>query len=483
MSWPAALLWVLILAGAVSSGPGLLYLLIISGVFGSLQMLPGGGGGANLLPQSACAAAFVCKVMIQRGNILRGAEAALDPQRLVLFTAFLVYAVFGAIMLPRVFSGMMEVVPVSAFRFGTDILKPGAGNITQSCYMTLSYATTLVFAIIGQVEATREHYLRALLCTAYALVATGIVDLVTFTLNIGAVLDPFRTATYALLTDVEAEGAKRVVGLMPEASSYGTACVGLLAALTFTRPLYRQGTEQLLVAGAIGLLTLMTMLSTSSTAYVGLAVFGLVYGLDLLMRMLDKTSIRRDQISMELSLIVLAAFAVFVAFVIKPTIFDPVVAMVDKMVFQKTNSASYVERSLWNQVGWQAFLDSGGLGAGLGSIRVSNWAVSILGSTGILGGLLMFGFLAQQLLAVPREVSRQTALFVTVTKLALLPVLAMYQLSGTIPDIGIAASVALGMIVAAHTPSVRWSQSSASARALPNLGRATAAPDPMRPLG
>ncbi|MEG9502538.1 MAG: hypothetical protein MIN69_11875 [Methylorubrum extorquens] len=449
MSWPAALLWVLIFAAAVSNGPGLLYLLMVCGAFGSLQMLPG-SGGANLLPQSACAAVFVCKVLVQRGNVMRGVEAALDPQRLALFSAFLVYALFGAVVLPRVFSGMIEVVPVSAFRFGTDILKPGAGNITQSGYMMLSYATALAFTVIGQTETTRAHYRRALLCGAYAVIATGIIDLITFSLNIGAVLEPFRTATYALLTDVEAEGAKRVVGLMPEASSYGSACVGLAAALLFTRPLYSPGNEQRLVMVAIGALVLMTMLSTSSTAYVGLAVFGLIYGFDLLVRMLDAGNPRRDRISLEVGLIVLAIFAIFATFVIKPTLFDPVVAMVDKMVFQKSSSASYVERSLWNRVGWHAFLDSGGLGVGLGSIRVSNWAISILGSTGLFGALLMFGFIAQQLVSVPRGASREAFLFATVTKLALLPVLVMYQLSGTIPDIGIAASAALGMIAATH---------------------------------
>ncbi|GJE28446.1 hypothetical protein [Methylobacterium organophilum] len=455
MSWPAVVLWLLLFAATFSSGPGLLYLLMACGALGSLQMLPGDGGGANLLPQSACAALLVCKVLLQRGNVLRGLEAALDPQRLVLFSAFLVYAAFGALVLPRLFSGMMEVVPVSAFRFGTDVLKPSSGNMTQTCYMALSYATTLVFAVIGATQATRHHYAQAVLVAAYVLIATGVIDLVTYTLGIGAVLDPFRTATYAMLTDVEAEGAKRVVGLMPEASSYGSACVGMVAALTFMRHIYGKGTQQLVVALAIGLLTVMILLSTSSTAYVGFAVFGAVYGMDLMVRMLNRQSLRRDYVTLELTLIAFAALGVFAAFVIKPDLFDPIVQMVDKMVFQKTASASYVERSLWTRVGWHAFLDSGGLGAGLGSIRVSNWAVSILGSTGVVGALLMFGFVTQMIVAAPREASPEAIVFATVTKLSLLPVLVMYQLSGTIPDIGIAASAALGLIAATHMPSLR----------------------------
>lgn len=450
MSWPAVLLWIAMIAAAASRGPALLYLLLIAGSFGTLQMLPGGGSVPNLLPQSACAALFVGKVLIQRGNITRGTEAALDPQRLALFSAFLAYAVIGALVLPRVFAGMFEVVPVSAFRFGTDILNPGAGNITQSGYMALSYAATLSFTIIGQTDAMRDHFRRALLYGAYTLIGTGILDLITYNLHISDVLEPFRTATYALLTDVEADGAKRVVGLMPEASSYGSACVGLLSLILFMRPLFRQGLEQTLAVAAIVLLMAMTMMSTSSTAIVGLGVMGGVYGLDLLVRLLDPRNPRRDQLNLEISLIILVVFAIFVSFVVKPDLFDPLISLVDKMVFQKTSTASYAERSLWNRVGWHAFLDSGGLGAGLGSIRVSNWAISILGSTGVFGAILMFGFILQQLIAVPRRAPMAVKQFSTVMKLGLLPTLVMYQIAGTIPDIGILAAATLGMIAAAH---------------------------------
>ncbi len=178
---------------------------------------------------------------------------------------------------------------------------------------------------------------------------------------------------------------------MPEASSFGSACVGTLSLILFMRPLYRSGTEQTLASVALVLLALMTMLSTSSTAIVGFGVLVAVYGADLLVRMLDPSNSRRDQLNVEISIIVLVLFFAFVGFVMKPSLYDPIISMVDKMVFQKTNSDSYAERSLWNRVGWQAFLDSGGIGTGLGSIRVSNWAISILGSTGILGATLLFG--------------------------------------------------------------------------------------------
>lgn len=450
MSWPAALLWVLTVLMAFSRGPSLLYLLLISRVFGSLTMLP--GGGTTVLPLTVCGLVFVAKIALQPGNVLRMVEASIDPRRLLLFTAFLAYGVCSALALPRMFAGLFEVIPVSSASFGADILQPASGNITQSCYMILSFSIAAAFAVIGQSETVRDHYRRAILYSAYAVVVTGLVDLVCFTFGLSALLEPFRTATYALLTDVESDGVKRVVGLMTEASTYGTACVGLLAQLTFMRPLYRPGTEQRLVLVAMGLLAIMAVMSTSSTALVGIGMFGLIYGFDLLVRLINPRNVRRSQINVEIVILILGVIGIFVIFVLKPNLFDPLVSMVDSAVLQKTNTASYVERSMWNRIGWQAFLDSGGLGAGLGSIRTSNWAISILGSTGFLGALLMFGFVIQQLVTTPRDHPQDVLAFTTALKLALLPALAMGMLSSTMPDIGIPSAAMLGLLAATHAP-------------------------------
>ncbi len=90
---------------ALSSGPAALYAVSVVGGFMSLQMLPGEGGGLNLLPQSVFAAVLIGKVALGRGNLLRAAEAALDPARLGLFTAFMVYAILTALLLPHMFAG------------------------------------------------------------------------------------------------------------------------------------------------------------------------------------------------------------------------------------------------------------------------------------------------------------------------------------------------------------------------------------------
>jgi hypothetical protein len=426
--------------------------MLICGSFGSLQMLPF-SGSINLLPQSTCAALFVIKALVQRGNILCALDSALDPKRMILFTAFVVYAVFSAIVLPRVFFGLFEVVPISITMSGAEILHPSSGNITQSCYFLLSYGTSLIFSLIGHSPTARCHFRRALVCAAYALVVTGFVDLAAYTFNVGALLEPFRTASYAFLTDVEAEGVKRVVGLMPEASTYGTACVGMMATLLFMRPLYKIKTERNFNLIAVALLGLMTALSTSSTGFVGLGILGFVYGGDLIYRVFNTNSVRRGNVATEFIVIFISILILIVLFTLKPALFDPVFSMLDTMVFQKTNSASYAERNLWTRIGWNAFLETGGIGVGLGSIRVSNWAVSILGSTGLFGAVLMFGFIVQCLLIRPVDSSNEVKTFVAALKLSLFPMIGMYLIVATVPDIGISLAASLGMLASTKTGS------------------------------
>ena len=222
MSWPAIVLWALIPLVAISRGPAALYATSVAGAFMSLQMLPGEGLSMNLLPQTVFAAALVGKIALRRGNLLRAAEAALDPARLGLFTAFIVYSILTAIVLPRLFAGLIEVIPVAgADLTGASVLTPRSGNITQTAYMLVSYFTAVAIAVIGSRRDVRQYYLQALLWGGLAIVATGVVDLAAYHAGASALLDPFRTASYTLLTDVEAEGAKRVVGFTPEASSYG----------------------------------------------------------------------------------------------------------------------------------------------------------------------------------------------------------------------------------------------------------------------
>ncbi|GJD37205.1 hypothetical protein FMGBMHLM_4132 [Methylobacterium aerolatum] len=439
----------MIIAAAFSRGPWLIYIMFASGAFGMLQMAPGDGGGLNVLPQAACAAVFVLKVLSQPGNIPRAVDAALDPYRIGLLTAFTLYGVIGSYCLPRLFAELAYVVPVSSDVVGgTEVLRPSKGNITQSCYLLLSYGTTLAFCIIGATKEFRRHYALANLYAGMTIIITGMMDAVLYSVGLSDLLTPFRTATYVLISEAEIEGVKRVIGLMSEASAYGGLCIGTGGALIFLLPFFHKGRESLVAAATAMLLLVMGVLSTSSGAYVGFAILCGIYGVHMLVRLASRDDREARRSRIELGLLSAAGLIVLGAFIVQPSLFDFAFDMVDKLVFQKSVTASYIERTSWTRAGWEAFLDSGTMGVGIGSIRVSNWSVSILGSTGLFGALLMFGFLVQQLVFKPRKASPEVQRYNTAVQLSLLPLLAIAQLSATMPDLGVSVAAALGVLAA-----------------------------------
>jgi hypothetical protein len=443
LSWPAVVLWVLILAASMLRGPALLYLLYVTGVFGTVQMIPG-DASVNLLPQSVCAAFLINKVFQQQGNLVKLIEIAVDPGRMGLFTAFLAYALLTAIVLPRLFAGQIEVTPIS-YVSGTSLLYPSSGNITQSGYLVLSFVTALCFALIARREDFQRHFLISLLAGAAFVIASGLIDLTFYDLGLSGLLDPLRTASYTLLTnDVEA-GAKRVVGFTSEASSYGSMCLELLTALAFLRPLFPPALRVFVVVVLLALAG-MAALSTSSGAYVGLAVFLVVYAFDLATRLSSHNVVRRGGVLWEIGLLGAFLFVFLTALLVSSELFNTASQMIDEVIFNKSHSASYVERSEWTRVGWQAFLDTGGLGVGFGSLRTSNWFVSVLGNTGIFGGLLMFGFIVRLFTLKIGESDMHTAIMIRALRLALIPTLAESWLAGSIPDIGIVTTSFLGIL-------------------------------------
>jgi hypothetical protein len=67
----------------------------------------------------------------------------------------------------------------------------------------------------------------------------------------------------------------------------------------------------------------------------------------------------------------------------------------------------------------------------------------------------LIGFFLQKLLQRTSRLSREDAAFAFGLKLSLLPYLAMIQLGGTIPDIGVAAAMSLGFLSSAPNEAAR----------------------------
>jgi hypothetical protein len=284
--------------------------------------------------------------------------------------------------------------------------------------------------------------MRALLIGNFVLIASGVVDM---TLG-GPLLEPFRNS-YALLTEVEVLGSKRVVGLMPEASIFGSTCVGAAANLVFLRPCFENaGVRNYVVPLAILGLLAMVALSTSSSGYVGLAVFAICFAANWLRRAWSPDAPNPDGMKWEAILTLLAALVFLAVIVMTPHALDYVFQMIDTMVFKKSETGSYEERTGWTKVALNAFFATNGLGVGLGSVRTSNWFVNILSSTGIIGTAFLGCFILRVYLRRCRAVDPRIREFVTALKFGMVPQFATAALIGTTPDIGVDLASSMGLI-------------------------------------
>lgn len=458
----------------LSRGPALLYSFQIVTVFGMLQMIP--SGGVNFLPGSICAGLLAVKILLQPGNLVRAANLVVDPARAGLFAAFIVYALATCFVLPRMFAGQIVIVPINGI--GANFVTPSTANVTQPLYFLLSFLTTLTVAVAISNRTFERQYLRAVLAGGAAIVLTGLVDIVLYRTGHSGLLDVFKTASYRNLTDSEVAGAKRVVGLTPEASAYGALCIGALTTLVFLRPFYEDRARRLYVPLMSVALVVMALLSTSSNAYLGLTVFVALYGLDGLVRLASVYPVLKEGLWLEFTLLACGLLAVLAVVVFAPELLAPVQQVFDMMVLKKSASASFAERSLWNRIGLQAFFDSGAMGVGLGSMRTSNWFISILGSTGLIGAVLLFGFIAYLLFWPNRPTSPRRGQMLRAVRFALLPTLVMSAMGGTIPDIGVHTSSLYGLLLglrALPRRQERW-----PARARQPDGAATAEPSGLR---
>lgn len=448
MTWPAVLFWLLIVVSVFRRGPILLYVFLAAGSFGSLQMVPGEAvGGANLLPQSVVAVFFIGKTLLQDDHPTRALNAALDPAQLGLLFMFLAYGFLSAYAMPRLFMHSVPVIPINVQLPWPVLLEPTAANITQPAYMALSVGMALAIALVATRPDFREHYLLASLVGGAVVIGTGLVDMALSSVGLADLLEPFRNASYGLMLDVEVVGGRRrVVGLMPEASAYGAICIGAAASLAFLRPCFTDALRRRVAPAIILGLIVMGVLSTSSTAYVGIAFFAIVFAANWVRRSLDRRAPARDELKWEAFAAFSAAFAILIVVTLSPTLLDPVYEMLDSIIFKKTESESYVERSMWTRVGMEAFFATKGLGVGLGSDRTSNWFVAILSNTGAIGAGLL-GLFIVRLFLLRRPADPYAAEYLTALKFSLLPGFIMASLAGTTPDIGVGVGATFGLML------------------------------------
>ena len=455
MNYPALFFWLLI-AWSVTASPGtLLVLLVASMPFASLALLPPAMIHMSILPQSMFAVVLILKVLApQLMPLSPKLLTALRLRHLGFLALFLLVGTVATAIMPKLFAAEVFIIPMSAAFQGADLLSSTLQNFTQFGYVTLSVATVFAVTLMADEPWFTKTLLISVLAGSIVCIATGLIDLAAASAGMESLLEPFRNADYAYLTTVQIAGQKRVVGFTPEASAYGPICVNFAAAILLLRPLFAEGLQRILATTLGIVLVEMALLSTSSSAYLGLAVLGLVYLANWVRRVAFSSPLAQRGLIWELLMGLGAIAAVLFVLIASADLFDPLLNTIDEVIFKKPLSSSFYERSFWNTTAWETVAATWGLGVGFGSTRTSSWVAAIVSNAGLIGAAFMAIFLLQTFAKRPMWRTAWSSELLVGLKLSLLPALALLAVDAPGPDFGLWMGVVFGAIagIAAFHP-------------------------------
>lgn len=429
--------------------------LVLSTLFGAAAAfsLPGLGGASVLVP-SLFLVFFSLRMFMALGE--GPVLAAMAPPRAGFWLLLLtLYAVFTAMFFPRLLQGMTETMAVQRLAAGRSYismapLAPSTSNVTQAVY-ALGGLACFVFAFAYCRQAGALSRLAAAIMALAALnLAFALLDVITYHTGAASLFDFIRTANYALLTGTEKAGFKRISGTFPEASAFAAYTVVLFA---FVASLWLDRMRSWLTGALAGLLVLASVLSTSATGLIGLIAVLLFLGFRAAHGMLGNGPMGRP--AFLLSLVVVLPLLFLFTIVLVPGMAEQVESFLDDVLLSKLDSHSGRERSAWNAVAYQVFLDTWGLGAGLGSARASSYLLVLLSNVGLLGTVLFFLFFTSVLSSrLGSGVAQTTSdgVILRATKAGLVAALVEAVVSGTVYDLGLLFYLLAGAAAAVHQP-------------------------------
>lgn len=362
--------------------------------FVMLTMLFGGAaaidlpdfGGSSIPPAHLAAVLFALRVVLsQLGRLDRIGLALKQNGYLVAFASL---ALIGALVLPNVFQGAIQLVPLRPGPSGYDPvpLQFSNQNVTTALYLLGTTTLAVTAAVAVAMEQRHRLLIAAAIAVAWAHVGFGLLDIAAHRMGLPGLLDPLRNANYAQVEQSIGE-VKRLAGTFPEPSSF--AAFGFVWLVLLTELWMRNVSPRATGAAALAVGAIV-LLSTASTGYVSIGAYAAIIVLrvaSMRMRLGSRQLVWLSAIGFG------AVLATLLTQLLHGELLTRTIDLVEAMVFDKLDSDSGVERSKWAQQGIDALVTSYGMGVGIGSFRSSSLATAILGSTGALGGALFIAHL------------------------------------------------------------------------------------------
>lgn len=310
------------------------------------------------------------------------------------------------------FQGKIETLPGSAgFKSGmTQPFHLARENFTQLFYLLLN--TALVYAM-GQAGArhARENlpkiWDRAICC---GLLFSVLVCAWQFMSLYGGVYFPsdffYSNAGYSRADSQSMVGLFRINGPFEEPSTLGYTFTGYLLYAWGCYAVRPTGTAIAMVVACI----FCMMVSTSTTAFLGLFLFACVAVVDLASGRARLIPRAKDMTSGYVFVVTVIAAAIFTFAVTIAANWTAISVILHNTVFAKTESTSFQQRSFADLLALRVFGETYGIGIGLGSHKANSLALTLISNTGI-AGLALFGLFAWSLLRPRRGVQNGAAGF------------------------------------------------------------------------
>lgn len=302
----------------------------------------------------------------------------------------LVWAVWGAFALPLVFSGQTQVLVLVEGAQGLSMqlapLAPSASNATQLLRLALGAGVFVILTAVFYLTPDASAVRSAMICATLVMVGLVAADMASHALHHPNLLDPLRTMKQLMLSDQRVFDIRRIVGGFAEPAALGAFSVGLYGfwlRFAFGRH------PPVLAWVFLGLAGLVVLRTTSAAAWATMAM--------VTIWVLARTvSLGRNAGTGHafVALVVVCLPLGLVSLVVVFTHLPLVPRLWDVLVLSKLDSASALERAAWTEQALMNFVQTWGLGAGIGSVRASSWLAANLGGLGVIGTALYLWFLA-----------------------------------------------------------------------------------------
>lgn len=419
---PVRALWVLFASMALGSSAALI--------------LP---GGAMLNLTDACILTLWLAVLASPTRLQDTVAICLPGAPGFPLLALLSLAALLTAFMPRLMEGTTHIYAIGQMNGrAANILVPMTSlpvHATQLARLLLSPSLFLICLGLFRWRSDPRAVFKAITLATVAHLALSGAAL------IGAdwLLDLLRTAPYRILDNQSLAGMRRLAGVFPEPSSFGLFTIGLFGIwlrLSLS-PLRFVWAPVMTVALAA---LCLRSLSSSTLAALAIVTPGIL---------LWQLALSRHGTAGRVAIMAAALFPMAAA--LGCLAWTPAMhAILDQAVFDKLSTASGQERIRFNVQALRLFVDSYGLGAGVGSVRASGWLLSTLGSLGPIGAALYLWIILRTLFLRPDRrhgPARETELAAAL-QCGAAAILVQACLAKPYPDLGAPAFAMLGLATA-----------------------------------